>query len=72
MIRDCPGLLTGATNIFERALSALNRHFDRDGVSATVGAWEAEFTFGFRMHGALPVAMATAIPIRGDHMPGTD
>jgi len=39
--------------------AALHRHFDRDGAFATVGTWQSEFTFGFRMDGSLPVAMAT-------------
>ena len=61
MVRDRPSLLAGATDVFDRALPALPRHFDRDGASATVGTWQSEFTFGFRMHGSLPVAVATAI-----------
>lgn len=55
-----PGLLTGAADIFERALSAVHRHFNGDGCSATVRTSQSEFIFGVRMHGSLLVAIGTS------------
>jgi hypothetical protein len=51
--RHRPGLLAGTTNVPERALPALHRHFDGGGTAATVWTCQSEFRFGFRMHESL-------------------